>query len=191
MKKLSSLLRMSLIGMLVGCGQTVAQPVSGPVDFYSLSANTLEGEAFSFEQLRGKRVLIVNTASECGFTPQYKDLQALWEMTDHASFVILGFPCNDFGNQESGTADEIQSFCSKSYGVTFQMMEKVSIKGVNPHPVYQWLTQKEQNGNSDAHVRWNFCKFAVNETGQWNASYLMTTSPLSKDIKSFAGVTKD
>ncbi|KRO58210.1 MAG: hypothetical protein ABR98_00710 [Cryomorphaceae bacterium BACL7 MAG-120910-bin2] len=191
MKKLSSLLRMSLIGMLVGCGQTVAQPVSGPVDFYSLSANTLEGEAFSFEQLRGKRVLIVNTASECGFTPQYKDLQALWEMTDHASFVILGFPCNDFGNQESGTADEIQSFCSKSYGVTFQMMEKVSIKGVNPHPVYQWLTQKEQNGNSDAHVRWNFCKFAVNEMGQWNASYLMTTSPLSKDIKSFAGVTKD
>ena len=174
--------------MLLGCGNSVAQPVNGAVDFYSLHANTLEGEYFDFEQLRGKRVLIVNTASECGVTPQYKDLQALWEQSNQEDFIILGFPCNDFGGQESGSAREIQSFCSENYGVTFQMMEKVSIKGENVHPVYQWLTQKEQNGNSHGNVRWNFCKFLVNEQGQWTASYLMITSPLTKEIKQFAGV---
>ncbi|MFM1883817.1 MAG: hypothetical protein RL168_1, partial [Bacteroidota bacterium] len=92
MKKIASLFTMGLLGMLLGCGQSVAQPVNGAVDFYSLSANTLEGERFDFEQLRGKRVLIVNTASECGFTPQYKDLQALWEASNQEEFVILGFP---------------------------------------------------------------------------------------------------
>ena len=188
MKKTFTFFAMGLLGMLLGCGHSVAQPVHGAVDFYSLSAQTLDGETFDFEQLRGKRVLIVNTASECGFTPQYKDLQALWDQSNHEEFIILGFPCNDFGNQESGSADDIKSFCSKNYGVTFQMMEKVSIKGEQVHPVYQWLTQKDQNGNSNANVRWNFCKFAVNEEGQWSASYLMTTSPLSKDIKQFAGV---
>ena len=188
MKKIASLFAMGLLGMLLGCGKSVAQPVNGPVDFYSLTANTLDGERFDFEQLRGKRVLIVNTASECGFTPQYKDLQALWEQSNQEEFVILGFPCNDFGGQESGSASEIQSFCSKNYGVTFQMMEKVAIKGDNVHPVYQWLTQKEQNGNSNANVRWNFCKFLANDQGQWTASYLMTTSPLTKEIKEFAGV---
>ncbi len=179
---------MGLLGMLLGCGNSVAQPVVGLVDFYSLSAHTLEGEPFDFEQLRGKRVLIVNTASECGFTPQYADLQTLWEESNQEEFVILGFPCNDFGSQESGTASEIQSFCSKNYGVTFQMMEKVAIKGNPVHPVYQWLTQKVQNGNSNANVRWNFCKFLVNDQGLWTASYLMTTSPLAKEIKQFAGV---
>jgi glutathione peroxidase len=188
MKNITSFLLMGLLGMLLGCGNSVAQPVNGAVDFYSLSANTLEGEQFDFEQLRGKRVLIVNTASECGFTPQYKDLQALWDQSNQEEFIILGFPCNDFGGQESGSASEIKSFCSKNYGVTLQMMEKVSIKGENVHPVYEWLTQKEQNGNSNANVRWNFCKFLVNESGQWTASYLMTTSPLTKEIKQFAGV---
>ena len=120
---MKTLLAMSLLTTLLGCSRTMAQPVDAPVDFYSLQARTLDGEAYDFAQLKGKRVLIVNTASECGFTPQYKELQALWDEAKGGNFVILGFPCNDFGGQEKGSASEIGAFCQKNYGVTLLMME--------------------------------------------------------------------
>ena len=183
---MKTLLAMSLLTTLLGCSRTMAQPVDAPVDFYSLQARTLDGEAYDFAQLKGKRVLIVNTASECGFTPQYKELQALWDEAKGGNFVILGFPCNDFGGQEKGSASEIGAFCQKNYGVTLLMMEKVAIKGDNPYHVYQWLTSKTKNGAKDATVRWNFHKFLINEKGQWVSSHLSTVSPTNSEIRNFA-----
>jgi glutathione peroxidase len=137
------------------------------MNLYSFSANTLEGKPFDFSTLKGKKVLIVNTASECGYTPQYKDLQALWEKYGSTGkFAILGFPCNQFGGQEPGTATEIGQFCTKNYGVTFQMMEKIDVKGSNQHPLYKWLTNKSENGVEDSEVKWNFNKYMVDENGQ-------------------------
>jgi glutathione peroxidase len=156
------------------------------VDFYSLSCKTLEGEDFSFEQLRGKRVLIVNTASKCGFTPQYKELQELHETYGGESFVILGFPCNDFGKQEPGSSEKIKTFCQKNYGVEFAMMEKVSVKGEAMSEVYVWLNHKTSNGVSDHHVRWNFHKFLIDENGHLSASLKSGVKPLSQDITDFA-----
>ena len=154
------------------------------VDFYSLSAMTLEGEDYNFEKLRGKKVLIVNTASECGFTPQYSELQKLHEEYGSEAFVILGFPCNDFGKQERGDSDEIGAFCQKNYGISFQMMEKVKIKG-DTHPVYKWLTEAAQNGVSDHNIRWNFQKFTVSENGELVGSYRSAVSPLDNSITTF------
>ena len=154
--------------------------------FYDLSAHTLDGQPFAFEQLRGKRVLIVNTASACGFTPQYEALQSLHEAHGGEDFVILGFPCNGFGKQEPGDAAEIQSFCSVNYGVTFQMMEKVVIKKDGRHPVYQWLLEKELNGVEKHSVRWNFHKFLVDEQGQIVASLASGEDPMGETITEFA-----
>ena len=110
--------------------------------FHDLSATTLEGDDFDFNQLKGKRVLIVNTASRCGYTPQYKPLEELHDMYKDQGLVILGFPCNQFGMQEPGSSSDIREFCSRNYGVSFQMMSKVKVKGDDQHPVYAWLTQK-------------------------------------------------
>lgn len=158
--------------------------------FYDLKAKTIDGKDFSFSSLKGKRVLIVNVASECGFTPQYKKLQKLFDEYKDKDFVILAFPCNDFGGQEPGSANEIKSFCEKNYGVTFQLMEKVSIKGSNQHPVYQWLTKKELNGKADASVRWNFHKFLIDENGNWVGDFGSMTDPLSDKIVAFASRKK-
>ena len=154
--------------------------------FYDLKASTLEGEDFSFESLRGKRVLIVNTASKCGFTPQYAGLEALHEAHAGDNFVILGFPCNDFGRQEPGSAEEIAEFCSRNYGVSFQMMEKVHVKGEDQHPVYTWLTTQELNGVDDHKVGWNFHKFLVDENGDLVASLRSGVGPDSEEIVRFA-----
>lgn len=154
--------------------------------FYDLEASTLEGAPFSFESLRGKRVLIVNTASKCGFTPQYAELEALHESHAGENFVILGFPCNDFGRQEPGSAEEIAEFCSRNYGVSFEMMEKVHVKGEDQHPVYAWLTSQELNGEDDHKVGWNFHKFLVDENGNLVASLRSGVGPGSEEIVRFA-----
>ena len=188
MSYLKSLLFVGLIGMLFACNNVVAQPQNGETSFYSLSALTLAGDTVDFESLKGKRVLIVNTASKCGFTPQYKELQRLYELArqDSQEFVILGFPCNQFGGQEPGTASEIQNFCSINYGVTFQLMEKVEVKGPNTHPVFKWLTQKSENAVMNYSVQWNFHKFLIDEEGRLVAAYNSRKSPLSNAIKDFA-----
>ena len=156
------------------------------IDFYSLNAETIDGGEFSFEQLKGKRVLIVNVASKCGYTPQYEQLQKLHEQYGGDDFVILGFPANDFGFQEPGSATDIKSFCSKNYGVTFQMMAKVKTNKSRGHGVYQWLCNKSQNGSEDAKVSWNFNKFLIDENGQWIAHYESRMNPLSAEITNFA-----
>ena len=133
-------------------------------DFYNFKVKTLEGADFDFSSLKGKKVLIVNTASKCGFTPQYKDLEEVYENYQD-DLVIIGFPANNFMNQEPGSATEIRDFCSKNYGVTFPMMEKISVKGDGIHPLYEWLTSKEKNGVMDSKVKWNFQKYLIDENG--------------------------
>lgn len=134
---------------------------------YDFHAKTIDGVEYDFSKLKGKKVLIVNTASECGLTPQYEGLQKLYEKYDSTGFEIIGFPCNQFGGQEPGTATEIKTFCTKNYGVTFQMMEKIDVKGDNQHPLYKWLTNKSENGVEDAQVTWNFQKFMIDENGNY------------------------
>jgi len=126
----------------------------------------LSGDEFDFASLKGKKILIVNTASKCGLTPQYKDLEAIYEKYKDKNFVIVGFPANNFGKQEPGTNDEIGAFCQKNYGVTFPMMSKVSVKGSDMCELYQFLTQKSRNGLQDSQVEWNFQKYLINENGE-------------------------
>jgi glutathione peroxidase len=132
---------------------------------YTFKVKDLSGNEFDFASLKGKKILIVNTASECGLTPQYEQLQAIYEKYQDKNFVIVGFPANNFGAQEPGTNAEIGAFCKKNYGVTFPMMEKISVKGSNMHEVYQFLTQKAKNGLEDSEVEWNFQKYLIDENG--------------------------
>ena len=133
--------------------------------FYDFKVKTLEGEDFDLSSLKGKKVMVVNTASKCGFTPQYKDLEALYEKYQ-GKLVIIGFPANNFANQEPGTASEIRQFCTLNYGVTFPMMEKISVRGNDIHPLYKWLTSKDKNGIMDSEVKWNFQKYLLDENGK-------------------------
>lgn len=155
---------------------------SSTKNLHSFTAKTLEGKIFDFANLKGKKVLIVNTASECGYTPQYKDLQALSEKYSTRNFVVIGFPCNDFGGQEPGTGAEIKSFCQKNYGVTFQMMEKVSIA---TNPIYKWMTKKSENGVLDAVVKWNFNKFLIDENGNLVKYLPSSVKPMDSEITSW------
>jgi glutathione peroxidase len=132
--------------------------------FYDFKVRTLEGEDFDFSSLKGKKVMIVNTASKCGFTPQYKDLEKLYEKYKDR-LVIIGFPANNFAHQEPGTASEIRKFCTANYSVTFPLMEKISVKGSDMHPLYKWLTSKARNGLMDSKVKWNFQKYLIDENG--------------------------
>lgn len=155
-------------------------------NFYDLSAETLAGEAFDFSQLRGKRVLIVNTASKCGYTKQYTDLQALHAAHGGEDFVVLGFPCNQFGGQEPGESADIAAFCSKNYGVTFQMMAKVNVKGKERHAVYDWLCDASLNGAEKHSIRWNFHKFLIGADGSIVASLPSGENPMGALITEFA-----
>ncbi|MBL0045038.1 MAG: glutathione peroxidase [Flavobacteriales bacterium] len=152
------------------------------MSFYSLSAIDISGNPYSFDQLKGKKVMVVNTASECGYTPQYKQLEELYETYKDKGFVIVGFPSNDFGGQEPGSETEIAGFCQKNYGVTFPMMSKVSTKGNSKHPVYQWLTEKAQNGWMDSQVKWNFGKYLINEDGTIHTVLASSAEPLSEPV---------
>jgi len=167
-------------------GKTVHAPTAAAASFYDLKATTLEGEPFAFSSLRGKRVLIVNTASKCGYTPQYAELEALHQEFGGKGLVILGFPCNDFGRQEPGTAEEIGAFCERNYGVSFPMMDKVSVKGETQHPVYSWLCQAQLNGVADHDVKWNFHKFLVDEQGRLVGAFRSGVAPKDPEIRSFA-----
>lgn len=160
----------------------VAAIAYGQTDFYSLSAKTIDGETFNFEQLKGKKVLVVNVASKCGLTPQHEDLETLHKMYGGNDFIIIGFPANNFMKQEPGTEKEIKTFCESNYGVTFQMMSKISVKGDDMHPVYKWLTQKAKNGVEDSQVKWNFQKYLIDEKGNFITVFLPKTKPLSEEI---------
>lgn len=133
--------------------------------FYEFEVTDIDGNSFSFNQLKGKKVMIVNVASKCGFTPQYEQLEALYQKYKDQNFVIIGFPANNFKEQEPGSNEEIKSFCTLTYGVTFPMMDKISVKGDDMAPLYQWLTDKDLNGESNSSVKWNFQKYLINENG--------------------------
>jgi glutathione peroxidase len=133
---------------------------------YQFKVKDLYGQEFDFASLKGKKILIVNTASECGLTPQYKDLEAIYKKYQDKNFVIVGFPANNFGAQEPGSNEQIAQFCEMNYGVTFPMMSKVSVKGADIDKVYQFLTQKSKNGLQDSEVEWNFQKYLINEQGE-------------------------
>lgn len=136
-----------------------------PATIHGFKVLTLEKKVFDFSELKGKKVLIVNTASACGLTPQYEDLQKLYDAYQHKGFEIIAFPCNDFAEQEKGSNEEIKTFCQRNYGVTFKVMDKVHVKGKDVHPVFQWLTQKSQNGVMSSIMKWNFQKFMIDENG--------------------------
>ena len=133
---------------------------------YQFKVTDLYGDTFDFASLKGKKIMVVNTASECGLTPQYKDLETVYKKYKDKNLVIVGFPANNFGSQEPGSDKEIAAFCQKNYGVSFPMMSKISVKGNDMHAVYQFLTQKSKNGLEDSEVQWNFQKYLINEKGE-------------------------
>ena len=151
---------------------------------YEMTAKALDGSEQGLSAYRGKVSLVVNTASKCGFTPQYKGLEALYEKFRDQGFVVLGFPCNQFGAQEPGNAEEIRSFCDTSYGVTFPMFEKIEVNGPGTHPVYQFL-KGEKSGLLGRAIRWNFTKFLVGKDGHVAGRYAPTTPPekIARDIE--------
>ena len=149
---------------------------------YQFKVEDLSGDSFDFSTLKGKKILVVNTASECGLTPQYEQLQEIYEKYKDQNFVIVGFPANNFGSQEPGSNAEIASFCQKNYGVSFPMMSKISVKGKDMHAVYQFLTQKAKNGLEDSEVQWNFQKYLIDENGELAKVVSPRTLPIDDEI---------
>lgn len=145
----------------------------------------INGENFDLSSLKGKKVMVVNVASKCGLTPQYKELQKLYETYKDDNFVIIGFPANNFLRQEPGNNSEIKEFCTRNYGVTFPMMAKISVKGKKQAPVYKWLTQKSENGKISQKVKWNFQKFLIDENGNLVAVHSPRVSPMNDKITSW------
>ncbi len=164
-------------------GKSLAQErlVTPPASFYELSFTTISGDSVDFISFKDKKVLLVNTASKCGFTPQFKDLEELYQQYKD-KLVIIGFPSNDFGSQDPGTNTEIQEFCQLNYGVTFLMMEKSSVKGDDKNLVFQWLTDKAKNGWNTAEPSWNFCKYLVDEEGRLIGFFPSKVKPVSTEI---------
>lgn len=152
--------------------------------FYDFKVKTLEGKDFDFASLKGKKVMIVNTASKCGFTPQYKDLEDVY-VKNQDNLVIIGFPANNFMNQEPGSAADIRKFCTENYGVSFPMMEKISVKGNDMAPLYKWLTSKEKNGVMDSEVKWNFQKYLIDEKGNLVDVIYSKEKPNSDKVTAF------
>ncbi|MBT8287910.1 MAG: glutathione peroxidase [Bacteroidia bacterium] len=148
---------------------------------YDIEIRSLSGDPIDLGQFKGRHILFVNVASKCGFTPQYKDLQLSHYMQED-KISVIGVPCNQFGKQEPGQANEIEAFCERNYGVSFTMTEKIMVKGRNKHPLYQWLTQSDQNGKKNSSVKWNFQKYLVNDKGELVDYFYSLTSPLSKKI---------
>lgn len=178
-----------VIPLIIACTRIESRPsnlnenMTTAASFYDFKMKSIDGMEIDFSQFKGKKVLIVNTASECGYTPQYAELQELHEKYGD-KVTVVGFPANNFGGQEPGNNSEIKTFCSKNYGVNFLMMEKVSVKGENASPLYTWLSNKDQNGwNSDA-PSWNFCKYLISEDGKLLKFYSSAVKPMSKEITS-------
>lgn len=177
----------TLITSLISCAQGGnKKPKINPNEpmktFHDFKVKSIDGKNVDLSQFKGKKVLVVNTASKCGLTPQYEKLEKLYKEYGGDKFVIIGFPANNFLGQEPGSNEEIAAFCKKNYGVSFPMMEKISVKGKDQHELYQWLTNKSLNGVSDATISWNFHKFLIDENGKWVKSINAQTDPLDKEI---------
>lgn len=153
--------------------------------FHDFSIRKLnQKDSIHLAAFAGKKILCVNVASKCGYTPQYESLEKLAQKYSD-KLVVIGFPCNQFMSQEPGLENEIEAFCKKTYAVSFLMSEKIDVKGDHQHPIYQWLTKKELNGQSDANVKWNFNKFLIDEKGNWLAYFPSSVEPLSEEITNY------
>ena len=152
--------------------------------FYDISLKALDGSDLNLAHFKGKHLLFVNVASKCGFTPQYKELQKLSD-TYADNVVVIGCPCNQFGGQEPGDAEQIQGFCELNFGVTFPLTEKLKVKGSEQHPLYQWLTSKELNGKKNSSVKWNFQKYLVSPEGELIDYFFSITKPMSRKITKY------
>ena len=150
--------------------------------FHDFKVEDIEGRDFDLASLEGKKVLVVNTASKCGFTPQYEDLQKLYEEYGGEDFTVIGFPANNFLGKEPGSNEEIRAFCSANYGISFPMMAKISVKGKDMHPVYRWLTSKKENGKMNSSVKWNFQKYMINPDGSLDGKASTITKPFGPAI---------
>jgi glutathione peroxidase len=148
---------------------------------YDFKVEALDGSTIDFASFKGKKILVVNTASQCGYTPQYEGLEALYKKYQD-KLVIVGFPANNFGGQEPGTNTEIKEFCKKNYGVTFPMAAKVSVKGDDVAPIYKWLCSKSENGVLDAEIGWNFGKFLLDEKGNLINYFPSKVTPMSEEL---------
>ena len=146
---------------------------------YDISINDIDGNQINIESFKGKKILFVNVASNCGFTNQYESLEKLH---NNYNIIVIGIPCNQFGGQEPGSLSEIKRFCTDAYNVSFILTEKIEVKGVNQHPLYRWLTDKKLNNVKESRVRWNFQKYLVNEQGELVDFFYSTTSPISSKI---------
>jgi len=181
---------LTVAAIFISCGQSKAIPLDKQIPatdtahtIYNFKVEGLEGGTINFADFKGKKILIVNTASECGFTPQYEGLEALYEKYKD-KLVIVGFPANNFGGQEPGTNTEIKEFCKKNYGVSFPMAAKISVKGDDTAPIYKWLCNKSENGVLDASIKWNFNKFLLDENGHLIAYFPSTVKPMDEEIVS-------
>jgi len=156
---------------------------------YDFSAKTLDGTDLSLDTYRGKVMLVVNTASKCGFTPQYTGLEKLWRNYQDKGLVVLGFPCDQFGHQEPGDEDEIRNFCSLTYDVSFPMFSKIEVNGANAHPLYKWLKSEKSGLLGLEGIKWNFTKFLVGKDGQVLKRYAPTDTPekIEKDLATVLG----
>ena len=163
--------------MTLTFGQLEAQK-----SFHDFVVKDIDGKDFPLSSLKGKKVMVVNTASKCGLTPQYAKLEKLYKEYGGKGFIIIGFPANNFLSQEPGSNEQIKSFCTDEYGVSFPMMSKISVKGDDMHPLYQWLTEKDKNGLEDSSVSWNFQKYLIDENGKLVKVVSPRTDPLDEDI---------
>ena len=175
--------------IIVACSSATSknsetETMTYPKNIYEFNVPSIEGGTIDFSAFKGKKILVVNTASECGFTPQYDGLEKLYK--EHRDkLVVVGFPANNFGGQEPGSNEEIQQFCKLRYGVTFPLAAKVDVVGENRHPLFKWLTSKEENGVMDASIEWNFTKFLLDENGKLLASFESSLVPNSEQILSY------
>lgn len=151
------------------------------MSIYDININALDGSPIDLKTFQGKYILFVNVASECGFTNQYEGLQKLFD-TYKDDLMVIGVPCNQFGQQEPGNSEQIKSFCQKNYGVTFLMTEKISVKGKDKHPLYKWLTNKDLNGKNNTSVKWNFQKYVIGRNGEYIDYFFSMTKPMSSKI---------
>ncbi len=171
----------TFVGTLTVSDKDIVQNASESI--YDININKLNGEGLDLSQYKGKYIMFVNVASKCGYTPQYRELQKLHE-TYKDKLAVIAVPCNQFGKQEPGNADEIKEFCEVNYGVSFTITEKVDVKGSGRHPLYKWLTKKVINGHKNSKVKWNFQKYLINPEGQFIDYFYPITKPMNPRITS-------
>lgn len=186
MKKIANLIFTALVGIATfqckSTPKTTTENMKNTENIYNFSLTTIDGITFNLSELKGKKIMIVNTASKCGLTPQFEELEKLYQEYKDKNFEIIGFPSNDFMNQDPGTNKEIAEFCKINYGVSFPMMEKITVKGKNKAPIYQYLTEKSKDMNNGGEILWNFQKFLINEHGIIEKVIHPKTSPLDTEI---------